>query len=227
MDDETLRATKTALRAEIPRVLDAERPPVVGASGVVVPHHWRDAGARRSGAPLTMSMGFTSDSHRNGELLVEKAREYVKRLRRGRSEEKAVRELHKLLRHFPTLAIAVSEVAEYLRDLFRRGKREAVVHLLCGARRGRRPEEHGYLVAMIDLVMEQEPGCRNNVAAACRELHRLPGRPFRDLQVERMRNIYSEQHEVRRALRSYHVTEDELARVPRDLLEELFGAMTE
>lgn len=227
MDDVTRRPMKRALREAMPTALDAGRSPVMAASGVVVPRDWRDAGGEKPGAPLTMTMGFTADSRRNGELLVEKVRDYVKRSRRGRSEEKAVRELHKLLRHFPTLAIAVPELAEYLRDLFRRGKRQAVGHLLCGARRGRRPEDHGYLIAMIDLVMEQEPGCRNNVAAACRELHKLPGGPFKHLTVERMRTIHSEQHEVRRALRSFHVSEDELAQVPRDLLEELFGAMTE
>lgn len=228
MDDVTRRAQKKALEAAMGPALDSGRSPVVGASGVVVPSEWRDASSSKTrGAPLNMTMGFSDDSRRNGELLVERAREYVKRLRRGRKKEKAVRELHRLLSHFPTLAIAVPELTEYLRDLFRRGERQAVSHILFGARRGRPNGDFGYLIAMVDLVMEQEAGCHNNVAAACAALKKLPDSPFKHIDVERMRNIYSEHHAVRRALRSFHVDQSELARVPRDLLEELFGAMLE
>jgi hypothetical protein len=204
--------------------LDSAKEPASGADGVVTPNDWRDAGRQgQTGAPLELRVSPDEVAHRNGEVLFEMVREYVKNLRRGKNKERAVRELQRLVAAVPSLALRVPEVVEYLAELLEKDDRSAIAHIVGGARRGRPLERNSYVIAMIDLVVKQQGG---SVAKACDALRRLPNSPFRHMSVERMRNIYSEQGEVRRAMRSYHVSEQELAQVPRDLLVEILGART-
>ena len=195
--------------------------PVSVAGGVTVPENWRDAGASdQSAAALHMRIASTDETRRNGEFLFERICDFVKRARR-KNDEKSVRDLRRLVSAAPTLALGVPDFLEYISDRFRKGHRQAVGHILGAVRRGRPIEQHQYLVALVDLIKQEG---KWSDAMACKKLHDLPGSPFAHISIEAMRTIYSNRRETAHALRGYHVSEQDLAQVPRDLLADILGA---
>jgi hypothetical protein len=128
------------------------RSPEVGGGGPEI-----SAGVVGNG---TTTLGITDGSFERGMAVLRLIEEHARQLP-GRE---AVRELARLAKEFPCIALRSPAFHDAVRFLRRRGLSSAVSQLLGEARRGRKFSSHFYLVMLMDQVMEEE-GCRAAQAA--------------------------------------------------------------
>jgi hypothetical protein len=155
--------------------------------------------------PGTTSLGITDGSIARGKAVLRLIEEHARHL----PEREAIRELARLAKEFPNIALRSPAFHEAVRFLRRHGVSSAVTQLLGEARRGRKFSSPFYLVMLMEQVMEEE-GCRAAQAARILEERHLADFMKGARSIE---NDYSRYRELYRLWRNgTYVDEAELTR---------------
>lgn len=136
--------------------------PVVAAQGTTIPK-WQ--GASGEIEQLENRLSVSEEAEANGEEIIIRVRDAIGA---GPQSTKAVRDLAYLVKNFPPVVGRVPEYSDYMTWLVETRRDNVVARILQDTGPGRPRESYGYLIGIMDLIIERE-GCSARRAAEIAE----------------------------------------------------------